>query len=53
MSKQLSIVTALVEMGLEKQKNCKHQFLTVPIFDYEHDEIYYLYVCKRCGLKTE
>ncbi len=53
MSKQLSIATALAKKELEKQKNCHHQFISVPIFDYEHDEIYYFSVCRRCGLKTE
>jgi hypothetical protein len=53
MSKQLSIATAIVEKETEQQKNCKHQFITVSSFDFEHDEVYYLGVCRRCGLKTE
>ena len=53
MSKQLSIATALIERTRERQKKCRHRFITFPAFDFENDEVYYFGVCQRCGKKTE
>jgi hypothetical protein len=53
MSKQLNIATAIAEKQTERQKKCKHKFISVPAFDHENDRIYHFGVCLRCGLKTE
>jgi hypothetical protein len=54
---QLEIDTAIKvkqEQDLkDKQAKCRHDFLTVPCFDFSNDEVYYFAVCRRCGFKTE
>lgn len=37
----------------DKQAKCRHDFLPVPSFDFEYDDVYYFAVCRRCGFKTE
>jgi hypothetical protein len=37
----------------DKQASCQHDFLDVPLFDFEHDEVIHFAVCIRCGLRTE
>jgi len=49
---QLTLLDDAPDFNLfRRQQSCKHIFLETQSMDYEHDEIYDIRVCIKCGFK--